>query len=329
MKPVSANGRLLIWRIGLEASMKHWLFGGGGYAFEKEYMCEQARFFTGECHSEWIMIADNVSSPFNEYLLAFMRYGIVGIGVCYAFAAYVRKKIQSTWQDDKYAPLGSITAAATASLFSYPLSYHMIVIVIVASVVMVLQDEVRNAKCGVQETRYDTIVPVCSLLVSVMTFYMANMESKRLEIENCAENGGCEKRLTDRYELMCKNPYYRHHPQFLFNYALYLYECKRYEESYLLLSKYQDYGFDYEVVMMQAYLSERIGDEDDAVRLFKEAVAMVPCRMQPRYELIRLCKKNGKCAMAKDEIIKAKSIPLKVENQESLYYRKMIEEMCL
>lgn len=75
----SANGRLLIWRVSSEMMVDAPLTGKGIGNFRKEYMHYQARYFRSHPHSPYAMLADNITYPYNEFLLIGVEQGIVGL----------------------------------------------------------------------------------------------------------------------------------------------------------------------------------------------------------------------------------------------------------
>lgn len=64
----SAKGRLFIWKISWEMIKNNGLLGSGAGTFQAEYMLSQAKYFKLNPASEYIMLADNIMHPFNEYL---------------------------------------------------------------------------------------------------------------------------------------------------------------------------------------------------------------------------------------------------------------------
>jgi hypothetical protein len=79
LKPESAQGRLLIYKITSVICRDHFLKGSGFCTFEREYNLYQADYFASEKTGEkkqWL--ADNNQVAFNEYLQTFAETGFVG-----------------------------------------------------------------------------------------------------------------------------------------------------------------------------------------------------------------------------------------------------------
>ena len=79
LKKDSADGRLLIWRCGIEMVLDKPLFGHGAGAFRAHYMDYQADFFKQHPNSHFAVLADNVQQPFNEYLGLAIHHGLAGL----------------------------------------------------------------------------------------------------------------------------------------------------------------------------------------------------------------------------------------------------------
>lgn len=79
LKKDSADGRLLIWRCGVDMVLDKPLFGHGTEAFRAHYMDYQADFFKQHPNSHFAVLADNVQQPFNEYLGLAIHHGLAGL----------------------------------------------------------------------------------------------------------------------------------------------------------------------------------------------------------------------------------------------------------
>lgn len=68
LKKDSADGRLLIWNCSWRMIIDSPMYGHGFDAFRAHYMDYQANYLSQYPNNEYAMLADNVISPFNEYL---------------------------------------------------------------------------------------------------------------------------------------------------------------------------------------------------------------------------------------------------------------------
>ncbi|MGM9836548.1 MAG: O-antigen ligase family protein [Muribaculaceae bacterium] len=325
LKPISADGRFFISCISMDLLSENWLFGGGGYAFDTEYMLRQAKYFASHPFSKWVMVAGNVRSPFNEYMLLLVRFGLVGIVIFGLMVLYVVKMCRKSWTEEKRIPLSSVYALAMASVFSYPLSYHLIVLLFTMSVTMLLKPN-AEIKSGYFTKYHRLMFPICGLLLLIVSLLFCRQEMHRLSLETMVENGNTGPNVMKEYKEMSEFNMYKRLPQFLWNYAECLYEQKKWQEALSVLARYEKYRIDYDTQMLHSYLLLQIGKERRAVSYFRVASDMVPCMMQPRYEVVRLLKTMDREEDAVKEAEKAIGIPLKVPNSTSLYYRNAMME---
>lgn len=78
-RPLSANARLLIWRVSTEMLVDKPLIGHGIGSFSWRYMLYQARYFEEKKEISEIMVAENVAYPYNELLHLAIEIGIIGL----------------------------------------------------------------------------------------------------------------------------------------------------------------------------------------------------------------------------------------------------------
>lgn len=78
VKKDSADGRILIWQCSAHMFADKPLLGYGIGGFQREYMLYQAEYFRNHPGSSFIMLADIVKHPFNEYLLFLVEKGLMG-----------------------------------------------------------------------------------------------------------------------------------------------------------------------------------------------------------------------------------------------------------
>ena len=128
LKKDSAAGRVAIWRNSLEMIADKPIFGYGAGGFSSEYMFYQADYFAANPDSRYAQLADNVTHPFNEYLLLAIEYGIVGILLLFLVIVVILRS------DRKFSvPILCLLSIAVFSCFSYPMRYPFVWILIAYS----------------------------------------------------------------------------------------------------------------------------------------------------------------------------------------------------
>jgi O-antigen ligase len=78
-KKDSADGRLLMWTVSLNMIKEKPLTGFVPGGFRKLYPLWQGEYIANRDDSLWTILADDVSSPFNEFLKTGIEQGIIGL----------------------------------------------------------------------------------------------------------------------------------------------------------------------------------------------------------------------------------------------------------
>lgn len=135
-KKDSADGRLLIWLCSCQMVKDKPWSGHGFRGFQSSYMDYQAQYFREHSDSRYVLLADDVKHPFNEYLLLLVSLGFIG---AFFFLAIIVLLIRA-W---RIHPHGSsdvaalcLVAVAIFSLFSYPFRYPHTWILCACSVII-------------------------------------------------------------------------------------------------------------------------------------------------------------------------------------------------
>ena len=114
LRPQSADGRLLIWRVSADMiADRPWTgFGPGGFA--RNYMHYQAAFFRAHPDSRFAAVAGDVDYPFNDLLRLGVEYGLLGFVLGLALVVAV---VCLCRQKERLAPF---VAYFVFACFSYP-----------------------------------------------------------------------------------------------------------------------------------------------------------------------------------------------------------------
>jgi O-antigen ligase len=78
-KKDSADGRLLLWTVSTKMILEKPLTGFGVDGFKKNYLLYQGEYFKNNPDSPYADLADNATSPFNEWLKIGVEQGIIGL----------------------------------------------------------------------------------------------------------------------------------------------------------------------------------------------------------------------------------------------------------
>lgn len=278
-KADSANGRLLMWRVCWEMIKDKPIAGYGLNGFTVHYMQYQADYLALHPDSPFILLADNVNNPFNEYLLVLVNYGIAGFLVLSGLLVLLFRKLLRQPNECRYLYVGLALAIMIWSFFSYPFSMPFIWVIAALIVVSVFYGTGRNNK---------RIVPVAIIVFSAIGiaesvhYYRPEREWKIISQRSLM--GETEAVLPD-YERL-HDPL-KSNGRFLYNYGAELHYSKHYDESLRILEECERYIFDYDVLMLKGDCYQNLGDTLKAVCNYDYAARMVPNKFQPLY-----CKMN-------------------------------------
>ena len=117
-RPGSANARLLVWRVSADMMADSPVTGHGVGAFNEKYMLYQAEYFQSHSDSRFVMVADNVAYPYNEFLHMLVEQGIIGLMVLLALLGAVLLPRNENWQ--QRGMKSALVALLIFSMFSYP-----------------------------------------------------------------------------------------------------------------------------------------------------------------------------------------------------------------
>jgi len=315
-KADSANGRLLMWRVSMEMIEERPVLGWGHDGFTAHYMEYQARYLTENPDSPFILLADNVNNPFNEYLLVLVNYGIVGFSLLLGLLISLFKSLKSL--PEMYKPLmtGLAVGVMTWSFFSYPFSVPFVWVIVSLILIVAFFPYVCNhyAKAGITLS----LLCVVGLFMAIHSFIP---EREWKIISQRSMQGETEAVLPDYKRLhgrMGKNW------RFLYNYGAELHHSKRYDKSLSILDECRKRLNDYDVQMLIGDCLQNTGDTIKAIEHYNYAGRMVPSKFLPQYYIMKLYMDKGDTlnAITVANTILAKDV--KVERSKAV--QKIIRE---
>jgi O-antigen polymerase len=288
IKQDSADGRLLIWNVCLDMIAKRPLLGYGPDGFQTHYMDFQAAYFEANPDYSYFMLADNVTHPFNEFVLVTVNYGIVGLLTAFCLTAILLVgiyksvgKMSSTW----FAIVASLFVFC---LFSYPFNYPQSWIFLLLSAVIAIPHKFISSV--EQRTYLRYLLAVASFVLLCLTVKHAYLNMRWAEMSR-RSIAGQTKRMLPHYKEML--PQMSDNPMFLYNYAAELNYVGSYEESLEMTKACMERYNDYDVQILLADNLENIGNMSSAVIAYSQALNMVPCRFVPMEGLLGIYQQMG------------------------------------
>ena len=315
LKKDSADGRLFIWARSLELIKERPLFGYGYMGFQHNYMNAQADYFRANPDSPYVMLADNVTQPFNEYIKLTVNYGLVGLAIAIALFVLILRKLLKSDRQTKIIGLSFMSSVFVMCQFSYPFMYD--VLWFLCAIVFI------PAFIGKRKELFipgylRVLIPLLllgGLFLSLRSMYY---QMKWTEISNRADKGRVE-RMMPYYEEM--KPVMKNNPFFFYNYAAELNALQRYQESNEFLMGCLRYWDDYNVQILLADNYARMGQMDSAIVVCDQAFHMIPSRFEPLYRKMMIYGMSNDTVNAVKMAYEIIEKPVKVRSDQ---LRKMV-----
>ena len=322
IRPDSANGRLLIWRICWEMiKCKPW-FGFGRNGFMANYMNFQAEWLYEHNNSSWSILADNVKSPFNEFISIIVEYGFVGLSIAIILIGLLLYCVKNGLQDKttKMALLSTLSIFIVG-FFSYPLHYAIALELMIMNITVILRntpiicrlfyDNLAKCFCALSMLVL-SIVIIAGLIIRTpaivdWTALMRNQKSPA-SAEQVAKYAALEPSLHN-------NPY------FMYNYSATLYAAGLYEICLEKSIKSLDLWADYDTEILTANCYENLGNTVKAEEHYLHSSKMCPNRFYPLYCLMNLYKNEGREKEFRNIVNTIHNMPVKTESEEVIQIR--------
>ena len=327
MKKDSANGRLLIWQCSGQLISRNPVLGYGGSGFTANYMYEQASYFIKHPNSKYVMLADNIRHPFNEFLKWTVNYGIVGL--CLTLLLIV-VPLRASWKNNSpelFFIRLSLLSMGICALFSYPLNYPFIRVMAVAFLAFALATNSQQSTTLRNGYLPKGIAILFSLGLLSVTAYQGFYEREWHRTAHKSLRGQTVQMLA-RYRNL--HTHLRYKDLFLYNYAAELNVAGDYEKSLQIARECDVLWADYDLQMLMA---------DNCLQLeyFKEteqhltlAAAMCPMKFMPLYQLTELYLKTEQeeeaQVLAQKILDKKVKIPSPVINSIKIKMRNLLNE---
>ena len=311
VKAGSANGRLFVWSICWDMIKERPLFGYGIGGIERFYMEAQAAYFSIHPDSPYVMLADNVTHPFNEYIKLTVNYGLVGLSIALCLLALTIKRLFNSRENVKVIGLAVTAAVFVMCQFSYPFHYAAVWFIAAVSIIPALLKESEGTEEWETPKYLRITLPILFSVLLAVVLRMMYLDLKWAEMSKRSLAGHTE-RMLPYYEKM--KPQMQHNPLFLYNFAAELNYIGRYEESLAITKECREGWNDYDVQLLLADNLKNTGQIDQAIGAYQHALDMIPCRFEPLESMMTVYLENGDTLraieMAEEIIIK----PVKVQS---------------
>jgi tetratricopeptide (TPR) repeat protein len=286
LKPDSAKGRMLIYRICLNMFLDHPLIGSGFGKFPYSYNLYQSKYFLHNPNSSFIYLAESIKVAFSEYFQILVEQGIIGflIFIWGAFVIFKVKKGNHSVLTIKVV----FCAVLICSLFSYPLqslkgNIHLLILLSLIASSETLPYNLRIKRNFFLIVLTTTIVCYCfyRLSFTVADFTYRQDWRKAYEADLFRSHEETEATYQRLYIKLKYDPY------FLYNYGTLLLH-RHPKEGIRVLQEAEKLLTDNELLCDIAGGFQIMGNKKMARHYYKKAIHIVPNRFEPRFQLFEM-----------------------------------------
>lgn len=312
LKPDSAIGRLHVWNMESRVMLSHPWTGTGFDKMFKVYGDVQSGYFQQKERPAFIVrVADSPVYAFNEYLKFGMAWGIGGLLLSFAVAAWVVWRLFRKHSVLAYAAL----LYAIFACFSFPLS--VVQLKVLGTVFLALALMPNGQRC-----------PRWLMLLSGIAFCACAFAAVRsAPAENARRNAERIWRSAlfsdqDTEELAARlRPLYaelKDNAMYLYQYGYVLYQSGAYEESNRILQQGADRSCDPALHTTMAKNHIALGNFEAAEAELWKAHWLVPGRIAPLWILMCLYADSGKTEKAVETGRTIRQMPVYPDNPDML-----------
>lgn len=321
INPASADGRILVWNCCLMMITDNIWTGIGIGNFQKDYMMAQADFFKLHPGSSDAMLAGNVQHPFNEFIGLLAEQGVIGFVLVACLLGYVIRQVYLHVASDRKIILLFLLSFAVCSSFSYPFDYPIFHILLITLVAVMLSNDPK-VEVKFPKWRFLFLILLFFLFLISDSIRKGHDELRWYNACSAVEEGEISKQDVERFSSLYNNSYLKDNGDFLYNYAVILYEVAEYSKCLSVLERCQSRIRDYDVQLLIGYNNLALKDYCSAENAYQTASRMIPNRLLPRYELMRLYNLTGQTSMAVRMAQEIVEQPLKITSPKALLMKQ-------
>lgn len=297
MKKDSADGRSLMWKMALRASIENPLGVGLGN-FSGAYGEAQAAYFAaGQGTETEELVAGSPDYGFNEYLQIAVEGGIISLGL---FWALVFLSLRALMRDKKWGIAGSMVSLLVFACFSYPFSVLPILIVFVcllaaANSELRIKNEELEIKC--ENIKHRLLIFNFQFIILLVTAFCLCRQYpvygayKKWNKDKFLYSAGLYKDVVKNYEELY--PLLNDQLQFIFEYAQCLSKMEQYAESNEILKRAMQISCDPMLYNIMGKNHQALKEYKPAEECFIKAANIIPHRLYPFYLLALLYHEMG------------------------------------
>jgi O-antigen ligase/tetratricopeptide (TPR) repeat protein len=333
-KPMSAAGRILIWKVSLGTALTHPVAGVGYGNFPAVYNAEQGRYFEeGRGTAIERLSASTDAYAFNDYLESFMESGVLGLLVLLPFWGLILRastgvfrrpgprspgRVSSSDEALTFGASGSVLAYMGMAVFYYPsrilpmaLLFSLFLGWLAGGEWPVPGVSRRSAKGGVLAFAAVSFAAALLLMPTLWKRYIADREwLEALSLSRAGRNGEALAHASAAY------PHLKFDPVLIELYADLLLDSGEFRDAAAILERSKVSSFNPRIAEKLAIARLGLGELEAALKEAREADAVLPWRLTSKAILAEIHRQRGDVEAACRYARKVIDTPMKVRTAE-------------
>jgi len=334
MKKGSADGRVLIWKVTVDAIKEQPLWGHGIEKFKAFYMDGQAGYFNDHPDSPETLVAGDNNYAFNEPLRVASETGLFGLALALLiiWSAFQNNKSGKLKQDSDDLILLSragLLSVFIFGLFSYPAEIVPIMVNVILYLAIIAGSQQPILTMPVSAKLRNPVVRLVSAsallaaaILASQQLYSINRAYTRWNEAYATYSMGAYVEATEEYEKTYSQ--LKNNGDYLINYGKALSMAEKHEKAIEILERSKTFVNNTVLYTALGDSYKATGQTTKAEAAYIHAWQIVPSRFYPKYLLAKLYDETGQHEKA---VATAKELLSKDVKIESTAVKEIQEEM--
>jgi len=330
IRPASAEGRLLIWKITTGMISENPLLGKGFGSFGARYNNYQAEYFkSGKGTEREKYLADNVNYAHNEYLQIWAEFGLLGLSLFLFIIYYILNYKNETNDHGNYllSAKASIVTICVTAFFSFP--FHIIPTLLNFIFFIILAAYRKKALSKIlinKNVKTAVSITAIAIVALSLNYFIEKYQYTKewREAMRYSKYGNYGKAINIFKSL---KSHLNNEPDFLFNYGAVLSLAGKHIQAIQMLEKSKKYSSASNLFVSLGNSYAAMGNISEAEKNYYHASFIVPIRLYPKYMLAKMYKENNKIAQSKKIALEILSSRAKFPSTAEKQIKKEMENI--
>lgn len=295
MKPESANGRMLIWKVGFEMVKDNPVTGLGRGAFESRYLHYQAEYLDTKAKEKEKYLAGNTHFAFNEPVRITVENGVVGL--CNYLLLFIGMWFLPVKNDIQTHVCKSVILSIFVwSQFSYPNRMFPTIAILVLAYAVMLKHKKRiffmeRIQMKICRSVYVPIICVVSVLLMIPLLKQNQLYCNAFHFWHSLRIKEIVQKPDELASFVSRFP---KDTGFLSLYAHVIIKRKEYGKYDDVIKLIDEAVPTPSLLIRKGEMYQELGRYKDAESTYKTVASMIPTRQKARYKLALLYHETGR-----------------------------------